>query len=47
MYEKYARIMMNEIEDSSKRHLPYYGLNSVLINWYLTRVKKFFPINKS
>jgi asparagine synthase (glutamine-hydrolysing) len=44
-YEKYTGIMMKDIDGSLKKHLPYNNLNSVLINWYLTRVKKLLPEN--
>jgi len=37
-YEKLTRLMLNEIDPVYRKKLPYYGFNSVIINWYLAQV---------
>jgi asparagine synthase (glutamine-hydrolysing) len=38
-YEKLTRPMLAEISYSHRKKLPYNGFNSILINWYLQKVK--------
>ncbi len=39
-YEKFTMSMYAEIDPDIRKKLPYNGFNSLLINWYLTQVKR-------
>ena len=39
-YEKFTMSMYAEIDPNIRKKLPFNGFNSLLINWYLTQVKR-------
>jgi asparagine synthase (glutamine-hydrolysing) len=39
-YERLTRPMLDEIDASVRKKLPYSGFNSIIINWYLQKVRE-------